>query len=309
MPSKWELKQLQSLPLEAKIKRTQRLLREFYEINDGNVYLSFSGGKDSTVLADIIDDTSGLWNIPKVYCDTGLEWPEVRQFALNKADIILRPSMPFTKVLENYGYPIISKEVSQKIETARNCPKGECAARFDENSTHMKKYGARYSMQKWTFLKNSKFKISSQCCKIMKKTPFHIFEKERKLYPITATMAIESQLRRSAWLRHGCNTFENRIKSDPISFWTEQDVLQYIVQHHIDYATCYGCIIKNPKTKKYSCTGTQRTGCMFCMYGVHLEKQPNRFQKMKESHPELWNYCINKLGEGEILDFIGVPYE
>ena len=55
--------------------------------------------------------------------------------------------------------------------------------------------------------------------------------------------------------------------------------------------------------------GEKRTGCMFCMFGVHLEKGENRFQRMKKTHPKQYDYCINKLGCGEVLDFIGVEYD
>ncbi len=55
-------------------------------------------------------------------------------------------------------------------------------------------------------------------------------------------------------------------------------------------------------------TGCKRTGCMFCMFGVHLEKQPNRFQQMYKTHPKQWDYCINKLGLKQVLDYIHVPY-
>ena len=55
-------------------------------------------------------------------------------------------------------------------------------------------------------------------------------------------------------------------------------------------------------------TGAKRTGCMFCMFGVHLEKEPNRFQRMALTHPKQYDFCIHKLGCGKVLDFLGVPY-
>ena len=55
-------------------------------------------------------------------------------------------------------------------------------------------------------------------------------------------------------------------------------------------------------------TGAKRTGCMFCMFGVHLEKEPNRFQRMALTHPKQYEFCIHKLGCGKVLDFLGVPY-
>ena len=58
----------------------------------------------------------------------------------------------------------------------------------------------------------------------------------------------------------------------------------------------------------YDC-GYDRTGCMFCMFGAHLEKEPNRFQLMKQTHPQIYDYCINKLGLGKVLNFLGVKYQ
>ena len=92
-----------------------------------------------------------------------------------------------------------------------------------------------------------------------------------------------------------------------MSFWTEQDVLQYIKNYNISYCSIYGNIAVNNSGALYM-TGLSRTGCMFCMLGVHLEKEPNRFQRMKITHPKQYDYCINKLGIGKVLDYIGVPY-
>lgn len=112
-----DLYQMQSLPLKYKIIMTKERIRGWYNEYDGNVYVSFSGGKDSTVLVDIIDDM-GYKDIPLVYVDTGLEYPEIREFVRSYGDRVtwLRPKMNFKKVIEKYGYPFISKEVSGAIE-------------------------------------------------------------------------------------------------------------------------------------------------------------------------------------------------
>src|SRR5699024_1335912 len=106
----------------------------------------------------------------------------------------------------------------------------------------------------------------------------------------------------------GCNAFEKkRPTSQPMSFWTEQDILQYIVENNLEYASVYGnTVLENGKFKT---TGLDRTGCMFCMFGCHLEKSPNRFQRMKETHPKQYDYCMNNLGLKDVLDYIGVDYE
>ena len=114
----WELKQKQSLPLEAKIAMTLRRIREWYEYWDGNVYVSFSGGKDSTVLLHLVRQYYP--GVPAVFSDTGLEFPEIREFVKTVPNVTwLRPALTFKKVIEKHGYPVISKEQAQWIERAR----------------------------------------------------------------------------------------------------------------------------------------------------------------------------------------------
>ena len=119
----WELKQRQSLPLGAKISMTINRIRDWYEywLNKGeDVYLSWSGGKDSTVLKHIIDTNMPYYHIKSVYVDTGLEYPEIREFVKKDPDVvILHPEKPFWQVVRDYGYPIISKEVSECVCNAR----------------------------------------------------------------------------------------------------------------------------------------------------------------------------------------------
>ena len=143
----------------------------------------------------------------------------------------------------------------------------------------------------------------------MKKGPSHKYYKDTGRVPIIGTMAEESKLRESQYLRQGCNGFNNKIPtSTPIAFWTEQDILKYLKEFEVPYCSAYGEIKVNEDGKYYT-TGCQRTGCMFCGYGCHLEEEPNRFQKLKVTHNKQYDYIINKLGMGEVLDFIGVNYE
>lgn len=125
------------------------------------------------------------------------------------------------------------------------------------------------------------------------------------------TMACESFLRQSQWEKVGCNAFEaKRPTSQPLSFWTEQDVLHYIQKFNVPYCPVYGEIkMEDDPQDRLTTTGLSRTGCMFCMFGAHLEKEPNRFQRMKVTHPKQYAYCMDKLGLREVLEYIGVPYE
>lgn len=252
---------------------------------------------------------------PAVFIDTGLEYPEIRDFVKTIPNVTwLKPEMNFKKVIETYGYPLISKEVSEKIYSYRRNPNGYTAARFDENSDYNKKYNNRFSMSKWKWLRDSDIPISNQCCNVMKKSPAKKFEKETGLHPMVATMACESVLRKTEWFKHGCNSFDGiRPQSKPMSFWTEQDVLEYLHRFNLPYASVYG-EIKQDEDEKYYTTGCDRTGCCFCGFGAHLEKEPNRFQRLKQTHPQIWEWCMKPcdcggLGMREVLEYIGVKVE
>ncbi|MBQ1450120.1 MAG: phosphoadenosine phosphosulfate reductase family protein [Eggerthellaceae bacterium] len=293
------MKQRQALPLEAKIAFTQSRIREWYSHWHGDVYVSFSGGKDSTALVDIV---KGMYpDVPAVFCDTGLEYPEVRELAIRKADVVLKPEMTFKKVLENYGYPLPSKEQAYFIRQARHSAPRTRALRLGEG---------RYSVSsKWRFLLDAPFEISEKCCDVMKKKPFRKYERESGRRRMTAMMASESSLRERQYMRHGCNAFADKNPSSmPIAVWTEQDVLRYIVDNGIEYASCYGEIIEDANGHLH-CTKEDRTGCMFCMFGIQYDGNPNRFQRMERDYPKQYDYCINKLGIGRVLDYVGIPYK
>ena len=85
------------------------------------------------------------------------------------------------------------------------------------------------------------FEIADHFCSIMKKSPMHSYAKRTGKMPMTAQMASESRLRTTNWLKNGCNGFDMKSPiSNPMSFWTEQDVLEYIFNSHIPIADVYG---------------------------------------------------------------------
>lgn len=123
MPDKIYLRQMQALPLIAKVRMSQQRIREWYDHFDGNVFISFSGGKDSTVLTHVVHEYYP--NVPLVFCNTGLEYPEIQDFARRMGAEFIRPKMSFSEVISTYGYPIISKENAEAIHYARKIRNGE----------------------------------------------------------------------------------------------------------------------------------------------------------------------------------------
>ena len=343
----YDLRQMQSLPLDAKILMTQERIRQWYDHWDGQVYVSFSGGKDSTVLKHIVD--SMYDDVPAVFVNTGLEYPEIQTFVrevkagrydcFNQDVEILRPDMRFDDVIRKNGYPVVSKTVSKRILERRHqiqIGKENTVAHLQLEGRHMTPDGRKspFNIEKWRYLLDAPFLISDRCCYVMKKSPFRKYEREFGRKPFVATMADESRQRQSVWIKYGCNAFEGKHpQSRPLSFWTEQDVLHYIKRFSVPYCPVYGEIRVKQSSEDavngqinmidylgcyeqedtLETTGCNRTGCMFCMFGCHLEKEPNRFQRMKETHPKQYAYCMKPVEEGglgldAVLSYLKIPH-
>lgn len=167
-------------------------------------------------------------------------------------------------------------------------------------------YSNRYDKSRYKFFMDAPFEISNKCCNVMKKAPAHKYQKETGRYPITAQMAEESMLRTSQWLKNGCNGFHMKAPiSNPLSFWTEQDILQYIYERKLPICSVYGDIVpdysamdmiegqtsllEESKPQILRTTGCKRTGCMLCGFGCHLEKEgEGRFELLKKTHPKMY---------------------
>lgn len=235
---------MQAWPLSRKIQVTQTRIIEWYIKNKGQVYVSFSGGKDSTVLLDLARRIYP--DIPAVFVDTGLEYPEIREFVKSIDGVTwLKPEMNFRKVIETYGYPVISKAVAHSVSVAKRNPNGAVY----KNLFSPSKRGP-YAMHKYEYLMSAPFDVSEKCCNIMKKKPAHAYSKATGKKPIIGTMACESRMRKTQWMKHGCNAYDiEHPASQPLSFWTEQDVLEYISTYNLPYAKVYGEIKRNADGK------------------------------------------------------------
>ena len=173
---------------------------------------------------------------------------------------------------------------------------------------------SQFNKEKWLPLVYTPFMISHYCCHKMKKSPMKKYQHEHQLYPILGTLAEESRVRKQAWIRHGCNAFDSASpSSQPLSFWTEQDILAYIVKYDLPIASVYGDIVSVQDGNEYpakdmtgqigcnlKCTGCDRTGCIFCGFGFHLEKKgETRFQRLAKTHPRQYEFSI---GGGQWVD-------
>ena len=373
-----DLYQMQSLPLSAKIEMTSRRITEWVDrFGEEGVYVSFSGGKDSTVLVDIVRNVCKYKDIPLVFVDVPTQYPELKKFAQTFQNlIVLKPKISFAQVCEKYGFPIFSKEISECIADSRKYIKiltdrqtdrqkgipfayriadligidrrtdkenkafadlkmGNIPSEILKAPIRVKQlfgvkceqFGSMYDRSKYLFMLNAPFEVSGQCCNVMKKQPMHQYHKDTGRVPITAQMASESKLRTSQWLRNGCNGFNLKIPtSNPMGFWTEQDVLLYIKENRLPICSVYGDVVTDDEETGQTTladfmdmeefelgrpilhtTGCDRTGCVLCGFGCHLEKE-SRFERLKQTHPKFHSllYVLknNGITYAEAIDWV-----
>lgn len=180
-----------------------------------------------------------------------------------------------------------------------------------EKGVETTEYSRMYNKERYKFFLDAPFEISAHCCSIMKKAPMKNYAKRTGKMPMTAQMASESRLRTMKWLENGCNGFEMKCPvSNPMSFWTEQDVLAYLYCNHIPVASVYGEITADYGAGKaqentmelglfdegkplFETAGCNRTGCVFCGFGCHREKSPNRWEIAERfSNPAIIDYML-----------------
>lgn len=273
--------------LESKIIQTKYLIKQtINEFGLEHVYISYSGGKDSTVLSHIAKQLYP--NILHIFANTTNEYPETLQhirWEKEKNETNLITVIPkdahgkvwtFKRVVETYGYPMFSKNVANAIRTYQH-------AASETTKQHSIDYINR------NFRKYEKYKelpISDKCCDKLKKEPLRRKAKELDMKcVILGILASESYQREKDWLNYGCNVFYQRKEnqSRPLSFWTDNDILEYIKKYNV-------------KVSKLYSMGYSRNGCMYCGFGVQLEKGNNRFQILAKTHPIQYDYFKTNFG-------------
>lgn len=293
-----ELQTRQNWTLNQKIDHAVGAVEAFLSKTGKTPYVSFSGGKDSTVLLDLVRRFVDP-NIKAVFCNTGNEYPEIVRFVRSTDNVqIITPGVTVREVLSKYGFPLISKEQAQGIRDAKTT-KSEKLLSIRLHGTDPKRgYKSGKIADRWQFLIKKPFMISEKCCECLKKRPFAKYNKETGEVPILGVMAAESDLRKQQYIRRGgCNSFNgNHIASYPISIWNDLDIWEYLRKFNVPYCELYDM-------------GATRTGCMFCGFGAHIEKN-SRFELLYDLHPKAYKVFINYQNNGityrEALRTIGV---
>lgn len=284
------LRERQAWPLEKKIDHTVGAIDAFLAYcreHDRNPYVAFSGGLNSTVLLHLARRVFGQ-NLKGVFCSTGNEFPEIVRFVRQTPNVeIIHPALTPRQVMEQYGFPLVSKEQAQYISEVRHC-KGE-------KTIHRRLHGAGKGettiSKKWLYLLKEPYETSHKCCGILKKRPMRLYDKTTHSVGMNGMMAGESRLRQSQYIRRGgCNVFDDdprKVHSAPLSIWTGADCWEYIRRYDVPY-----CEI-------YDVPGIERTGCVFCGFGAQFNA--GRFRVLYNRYPKLYCMAMNYTNNGYTL--------
>lgn len=332
----------QKQPYEFKIRYAENLAREFVREcgkRGLNCHVSV-GGLDSITLflflKDIGIDAHGISvsfledsSIQRVHKQLGIE----RLPAATRSD---GTHWTKAKVLQEFGFPVLSKEIAAKIELLQNPSEKNKTVRHAIITGETGEYGgwqknSRMKMsQKWLELfggyenetegvnyQTPDFKVSAKCCYYLKEKPCDDWAKKNNSVPFLGLMASEGGRREKALKLHGCNYFgKTSTRSAPFAIFTRQDLLQLAIDLNVPVPEIYGSIERKEDGTLYT-TKAQRTGCSMCGFGIHLEKRPHRFDRLRERNEKQWEYwmyqcCKDEHGKffgwAKVLDYIGVEY-
>jgi 3'-phosphoadenosine 5'-phosphosulfate sulfotransferase (PAPS reductase)/FAD synthetase len=243
----------------------------------------------------------------------------------------------YLDVVRTVGYPVVSKKVARMVSDVRKYLKETGTKYADilqniepykiESADYLRELGLPHTVvlrltgvtsenriskswsipKKWMKLIDAPFEVSDKCCDILKKQPLSLVQREANAFPIYATLAEDSQTRREAYLENGCN---GKAASTPMGFWLRQDVLRYLNENKIPLAPVYGEIVAH-EDGKLEFTGEHNTGCKLCLFGCHLESDPNRIARLKEIEPATYNLAMKPVSEGgfgykEVMTYCGM---
>lgn len=268
--------------LQDRIQKIQQIIRKYGE---ENFYLSFSGGKDSTVLSALLDMAIPDNKIPRVYANTGIELQMIKDFVFKKAEtddriVIIAPSVPIKPMLERDGYPFKSKSHSKWHERYTRIGKSEGVLQYLSERTDKKPWTSQSrcpNCLKYQFTPEFNLKISDMCCVRMKEEPLSKWSKENnKPFSIIGIMREEAGRRNNAQ----CLAFNGngKLKAfQPLAPITKEWEEWLIETYHIEICDIY----KPP----YNFV---RTGCKGCPFARNLQKE---LDTLEEFFPQERKQC------------------
>lgn len=254
-----------------RIEKIKQINKE-YDL-EKNAYISFSGGKDSTVLHYLIDMALPNNNIPRVYLNTGIEYFDIVKFvkqmqAKDGRIVINNSGVNIKKMLEEKGYPFKSKEHAHKMELFQNGSTCEFVKKyldFESNSRYRCPKILRCQLDK-----NYPLKISDKCCYELKKKPAHKWAKENHKSIVMVGLRMEEGGQRVN--AKNCLVFDKKEKLKefkPINPITDEWTDWFIESHNIQLCKLY-----------YPPFNFKRTGCKGCPFSLDLQKQLDVMEKL-----------------------------
>lgn len=316
----------QQMPYEFKVRYAEVRAREFQtecERRGFRTHVSV-GGLDSITLLLFLRNI-GI-DVPAVSVST-LEDKSIQKIHEELGVVTLKPIKSKVQIIREHGFPVLSKEIASKIELLQNPSEKNKTVRHAIITGETGAYGgfqknSRMKLsQKWLerfggadkegealgYLK-APFKVSGKCCYYLKEKPCDDWAKANNSVPYLGLMASEGGRRQKALMRNGCNYFgESTIRSAPFAIFNRQDLLRLAKELDVPVPEIYG-EIRERLDGTLETTLAQRTGCSMCGFGIHLEKRPHRFDRLRESNPKEWEFWMVDMGWGDVLDYIGVGW-
>ena len=228
-----------------------------------NFYLSFSGGKDSTILHYLLDMALPNNRIPRVYVNTGIGLKVIDEFVseLAKNDeriVIIRPKLPIKQTLEKYGYPFKSKHHSYMVEKYQRLGMIKGVKNYlGVGDNNIKKVCPK--KLKYQFSEDFKIKISDLCCLKMKEEPMTDWAKENnKPIAITGIMPDEGGRR----VKAQCIVIKDKKTKffNPLVKINKEFEDWFLEKYKLKICKIY-----------YPPYNFKRTGCVCCPFSIELQ--------------------------------------
>lgn len=328
---------MQNLPYEVKVKRAELRAIEFIEEMDKrgcNAHVSV-GGLDSITLLIFLRHI-GI-DVPAISV-SNVEDKSIQRIHKQLGVKNIKSYKTKVEVLNEIGFPVISKRIAGKIDLLQNPTEdnktvrhaiitGECGEQghFAKNSRMklplrwLRLFAGYENENEGVNYQIAPFKVSNKCCYYLKEKPCDDWAKAHNSWPFLGMMASEGGQREEALVDHGCNYYgKTTMRSAPFAPFLRQDILQLALDLEVPVPEIYGTIERHQNGKLYT-TKAQRTGCSMCGFGIHLEKRPHRFDRLREKNPKEWHFWMyecctdpetgEKYGWGRVLDWIDVGWE